>query len=762
MTPISEIIFSGFVSKVVNDIGEISKDVIKKAVKHKNEKYQNVESQIYNVIVNVLNKITNNSYRNNQDSIYDASEVFVESLKRSSGDALESIKSCLRVLGLKVNQSECLKFKISLYEQLGKNEYSELFRAILLLLLEQKNQYDYYINEQLMKKLAEVEKNVDKLNQKLDDVQKNNDDTIIQNKLVKFQDNRKQDYIKNWNSRLFLHQNNDERPITLADAFIMPDYQIKKAISRIGFSYKDTLDMIIEKFIRYNKTSTMLITGVPGMGKSSIMSWIANKYENNVNYMFLRFRDFKKKELEKGLLNCICSMLSCEYEDLENIILIMDGFDEMKTLNISSRLLRAFFNDIKDYENLKCIITSRPNYIDSYYFQNYIILQEFNMNKVKKFYNRITGKNLNRKNEIESNLEVLGIPVILYMAIMSNIDIGKNITKPELYNRIFAEEGGIFDRFYDGEVEYSKGAQVLRNPQNIKVYLEFLRESAFAMFQKNSLLIRKENCKIPELEFQGEFVSILDFPIKHLFDDIGNNSIEFIHKSIYEYFVSEYLFKYISQMINTNTSEEELAVVLSKWLLERKNFSDEIYDFLQYKISKKLGNMFRFVNRTFQLMLKNGMTYYTGTCYKNAINCEVKIFANALDFLHLWENKIIELNSGIREFLICSKGMKIDLSRTNLSNFDLSNIDLSEKNLQGAKLIKTNLDRANLQDVNLKGVSMACVSLIYTILDEKQISYFEEKGIKNSLINTRVAILNRNEIINYEDYCKQKKFFKDI
>ena len=40
MTLISEIIFGGFVSKIVNDIGEISKDAIKKAVKQRNEKCQ--------------------------------------------------------------------------------------------------------------------------------------------------------------------------------------------------------------------------------------------------------------------------------------------------------------------------------------------------------------------------------------------------------------------------------------------------------------------------------------------------------------------------------------------------------------------------------------------------------------------------------------------------------------------------------------------------------------------------------------------------
>ena len=43
---------------------------------------------------------------------------------------------------------------------------------------------------------------------------------------------------------------------------------------------------------------------------------------------------------------------------------------------------------------------------------------------------------MDKKENIESNLEVLGIPVILYMAIMSKVDISENLSKPEIYNRM--------------------------------------------------------------------------------------------------------------------------------------------------------------------------------------------------------------------------------------------------------------------------------------------------------------------------------------
>ena len=95
--------------------------------------------------------------------------------------------------------------------------------------------------------------------------------------VVKFKNNKKENYVDNWNSRLFLHQDQNEQPITLENTFIMPDYKMLKSVGGIGFSSNDTLKEIIDKFKQFQKTSTMLITGVPGIGKSSITSWIANR-----------------------------------------------------------------------------------------------------------------------------------------------------------------------------------------------------------------------------------------------------------------------------------------------------------------------------------------------------------------------------------------------------------------------------------------------------------------------------------------------------
>ena len=167
-----------------------------------------------------------------------------------------------------------------------------------------------------------------------------------------FQNNKKKEYINKWNGRLFLHVDNNENPLTLSDAFIMPDYNIyapkeKKIRDRKKYCNGDSFQEKIERFVNYNSNSTMLITGVPGIGKSTIISWIANQYKGNGRLIILRFRDLKSEELKHGLLEAIFKMIRCMESDFRNVILALDGFDEITLLDKRETLLRKFINELK-------------------------------------------------------------------------------------------------------------------------------------------------------------------------------------------------------------------------------------------------------------------------------------------------------------------------------------------------------------------------------------------------------------------------------
>lgn len=695
---IEDAIFSGFISKIINDITDVSKKKIRNAV---NDKNQSLESQIYNVIVDVLNEIIDDQHKKDQNKIYDMAETLLINFKNNRSDDIKIINSCFQSYEL-YNTDKHIEFKKSLYHKLSKEEYRELNNEITLLWREQQSNAT-----------ERIEREVSRVSQKLDDVKNDRKKIVIPNFDKKFQNNKKQEYIKNWNNRLFLHQNNEGISVTLERAFIMPNFNCHTEI-RLKCSNDKTLEGAIEKIFQYDESLNVLIKGVPGIGKTSIISWISNKYEEDDRVIILRFRDWEKEELENGLLKAIYNTLKCRKMDLNNKILILDGFDEIKSLNATNRLISRFFNEILDIVNIKIIVTSRLNYLDSVCFQIEFELLPFDIKKIKIFHWRITGIELNGDEIEHENLDILGIPVILYMAIMSNIDITKKATRPELYSRIFAEKGGIFDRFSYKGIAYDKGSHMLRDNENIRKYLNVLGEIAFTMFEKNKLSLSKEEYIIPKLEFQGDLVSILEFPIKYLFENTKLN-IEFIHGSIYEYFVSEYIFIKLSEKIDKNILEK-IANTLGK-LCKENGLSNEILEFLRYRIRESnFKEKFDVLKATFQLMLKDGMTYYTKKFYKNVIRYEMNIFSNMLEIIHLWEDFSLDYDDSINVYLQYNANAKLNLSKINLSNVNLSELSIRGANLEEANLIEANIEEANLIEANLQNADLRRANLAHANL----------------------------------------------
>lgn len=448
------LIFGGFISKVINDCADTTKRKIKSVVDDRDNR--NFSTKIYRIIEEILNEVTSNKYKET-DGLYDAIECIFRSFKNNEND-IRAVKEGFNILGLHASIYECGEFMEKFCAKICKDE--ELRNMISFILQKLGFEKSEEISEMIIKAFEDNHMEHDIMLKKIDAIPQNlyelllNSNQNIDARERMFQNNRKQAYIDNWNRRLFLHIDNDERPITLADAFIMPDFYLHKENERMDFLDQDTLEDIIDKFVKYERNASMLIVGEPGIGKSSITSYIANTYKKNNRLIILRFRDWECEELEYGLLKAICNILRCKKNDLKNKVLVLDGFDEIKSLDMRDELLSAFFSDILDIPHFKIIITSRIGYIAYDNFQNIIKILPFDYIRIQKFYKIVTGNGLTEKlmglklkEFSHKNSDILGIPVILYMTIMSEIDIDKNITKPELYNCIFSEYNGIFDKF---------------------------------------------------------------------------------------------------------------------------------------------------------------------------------------------------------------------------------------------------------------------------------------------------------------------------
>ena len=232
------------------------------------------------------------------------------------------------------------------------------------------------------------------------------------------------------------------------------------------------------------------------------------------------------------------------------------------------------------------------------------------------------------------NKKVFGIPLILYMVLALDISIERNTSLVDIYDKIFAVDGGgIYDRCIN-DLSYGKEHRINEVKQQIH---QVSQRIAFWIFESNSgkaVIPRIEFRKICDIvmkeaeekaeDIQSDVLIGSYFePIKY-YEGIGTDELQFVHRSIYEYFVSIYFFESMRNL----TSKEELARELGV-LLKYGYLSEQMLVFLKYKFDDiKKYNLASVILETFQMMLRDGMTYHIGMPCKNAIECELNIFDN--------------------------------------------------------------------------------------------------------------------------------------
>jgi DNA replication protein DnaC len=804
-----EAVFAGLVSKMINDITDISniKNKIIEAVRK--SKHKSIESQIYKLIVNVLNDYTKKIYKENQDKIYDAvEELLIMSRNR---DDHKAIVSCLHILNIDVNENECKRFKLLLCEELGKDEFRELFHSILLLLLiEHKNQYDIELIEQLYLKLNEVIQLLD--NEKI------NEDSKIIPKIK----SRTQEYMVKWDENMFLNNfsewdGNYGANIKLKDLYInehLPHFYYNGGDKKFDNLNKFFFDYFFKK-----ESKMLLILGQPAIGKSTLITWIANNFINiNKNILIYQFasdlKDLSWDNFDIG--RCILEGLGLSYSGLNGKILIIDGFDEINVEKNRKDLLNKLYEELinsKCLNDFKLIITCRENYVDDIgrLRCDYITLQPWNVKQIRSFckiYNQKTKIELpiSTMKNIIKNRVILGIPLILYMTLALNISIENEKSIVDIYDKIFSLEGGIYDRCIENR-NYEKFHRIGKMKQQIH---QVSRELAFWMFENNDAeafipqeefrkICCKVACKNEEDSLKQDFLIGNFLRLKHC-EGNDTNLLCFIHRTVYEYFLADYIFNFMYEAIKI--SKECLAGVLGELfkkgvILENKSL------FLKQKIANsELNNKFNVVFETFKLMLNNGMTSYTKKCYKNVIMCEGCIFVNMLELIHLWDVKSFDLrdlpladylainspgklnlrdveyhqNNYLKNWLIYLRGAiliesdfrnsifcNIDLTAScligadfrgaNLEGTKLTECILSGTNFTGANLKHADLSGTNLTGVNLEQVDLSLTNISNAIFDEEQVKMLSNKY---DMSKTRVYIKKMGTIISFKDYILKK------
>lgn len=747
MTFFEEAVISGFIGEAVSRCVDVSWTKIKEEVKNRNSKHQNIESQIYNILVGVLSQITDIKYKDNQDKMYQATEKLLLGFKDEKCNNLEAVKSGLQILGESINNDKYKEFMILLYRELSKNEYAELYRQIRL--LQQDNESNKASN--IEQKVDKVQQSVDETNRRLNAFQDNSRriDNAQNMEPVK---SRTKEYAEKWNANLFLNDFDewDENAgvnIKLCDVYI--DTQLPHFVWGNNKNTSDNLKDLLSKYIVEKcENKMLLILGQPGIGKSTLITWItanfADRLDDILVYKFAS--DLKNIDWNKGrVTNRILEELNLSINELNGKTLILDGFDEVNIGNSRRQLLDDLYGDwIYQYNirNFSLIITCRVNYIEGFERIKcaYVILQPWDTVQIQSFCDIFQIKSKDNIDEstrekLIKNSAILGIPLILYMVLALGISIEQESSVIDVYDKIFSLEGGIYDRCIDNKSFSDKH----RIGEIKKQVHQISREIAIWMFENNPA-----DAYIPKCEYQNICNSVIQNEsieyeniqkdvlignyfklVKHC-EGIESEELYFIHRSIYEYFVVETICGAIEIAMKefTDESQEELAGNIAIYL-KQGEIDHTIGEYLGYKILKMYDKLemkrrelfYEWWEKAIEKMMKFGMFYHTKMIsnYTNIFAKETQCFKNVIEILRLIfhtsrKNYILEdvdqvlLMRYIKHLLVECRVLYID-------NMEIDNeeqacegfiLDLSKMNLEKAYLERCNLSAVDLSETNLK------------------------------------------------------------
>ena len=743
----------GAISKVINDGVDYTKPTIRNVLNDKNNR--NYSTKIYRIIEKSLNIVTNNTYIDS-DILYDAIEkIFIEF--KNHGDTLESVKCGLDVLGTDVSDQRCENFLEKFYERIRSDD--DLYKASMMDL------------EQMGIKISQEE--FQRLNEKVDNlteiVSRENDNKIDLPKREPVK-SRTQEYADKWNQNMFLN-NFDKRDENAGVNVKLREVYLDKHLPHYIWANNqntsnDLKDLLEEYIYPHNENKMLLILGQPGIGKSTLITWLLTNFkrvlERTLVYQFATdLKNMDVCDLDKDKKILTLGELEISFNDLEGKILILDGFDEINLRKDRAEILNFLYryliweNLIKDFS---LIVTCRENYIQTIYRINCdnITLQPWEIDQIQSFckiYSKKTKSSISvdTMNNIIKNKDVLGIPLILYMVLALDISVEKEGSIVDVYDQIFSlKEGGIYERCFVN-IKVNK-MEKYDDPHWVYVLKEQIhqisRDISTWMFENNpdvasitrdqymricTNITEKSNQNVESIK-QDVLIGSYFKLVRHT-EGIGTEELSFVHRSIYEYFYVEYLC--VSMCKAISESKEQLAGLFGNFLKAGK-LSETMCEFLKHKVRIcELRDKFDFVKDAFELMLRNGMIYYTGINYRNAGKLEGLIFANMLEVLHSWEQDFFYFNSEIVWYLIHNEYESLNLNK----------LDLHNKNIKGAYLERAHLREVDLRGINLERVDLRGADLRGAILDENQVKHLN--GICD-LNETKVYFKDTNELVNFE------------
>lgn len=655
---------------------------------------------------------------------------------------------------------------------------------------------------------------------------------ILQKKLIQDQESeiknedkkhkvktRTKEFADKWNANMFLNDfdKRDKKAginVKLGEVYLeghLPHY-----IWRENGEEEPSNDLkkLLSEYIEEKRDSKMLLVlGQPGIGKSTLITWIAVNFKHRIDdilvYKFAS--DLKNIDWESGRASeRVLEELGLERTDLNGKILIFDGFDEVSIEKYRRRdILDNLYGDWifnNTIENFSLIVTCRENYVTRFAVLKceFITLQPWDEKQIKSFCNIFQEKTKGKISEstmgmLLENKEILGIPLILYMTLALNISIEKEGSVVDIYDKIFSLEGGIYDRCIENK-KFENDHRI----GGIKEYIhQISRGIAMRMFEYNP-----DDADISQNEYEKICDDVMEGKdgekerikqdaklgnyfkaVKHC-EGVETERLCFVHRTIYEYFVAETIYSVIenAMMELSEKSQEELAGNIAFYLKEGK-ISPTIGEYLQHKGMKlyqklsaeKRNDFYQWWENAVGKMMEKGMFYYTKRNiqdYENIMKKEGRCFLNLLAILRYLlpisnkkyimesiDNYRISNYIGLKQWGDYSKLYLegVNLRGMHLHEFELSMACLRKADLRRADLVGANLRKADLQEADLRGAELRSACLEDAILKGAKFNESQIVMVENDSCDLRgveIYIEKKEDFICYEEYRNRRRQYR--
>jgi len=526
-------------------------------------------------------------------------------------------------------------------------------------------------------------------------------------------------YKEKWQDSLFL-----DNEVSLFDIYQLPHYDNE------CINLHDRLQSVFYSCNDINRRM-LVILGHPGSGKSTLITYILNKCNiaEDRSIRVFRFSAFENVDWNGNLENLPHLMLNemgLHRQDLNNSVLILDGLDEIDMYGRHAELLEVFFKQWAksvNIERFNLIITCRANRIESpeLLTTKHISLCPLDHYQTQTFIDKYYEKKSSVKDKInvssflhvfDTTREVLGIPLILYMALSLNINVKKESHLCDIYDQIFSLNNSnsiYFRKKYDNEHPItSNEAEIIHFfSKQIAEKIWELSPSEATLSQDVYFPLADKIASPNKDEFRKVLIG------QYFIEGKDGCELFFVHRSMYEYFVALSIFDSICDVINSfktplemynSIHENNFARIIG---LQNLSSYPDIQEYLRFLMKKSPMADESWWKNILEGFIEHGMCDLVPERRKGGrqgIQEEVNRFYNLLwivreQLLLRGATSPIVVNSDIcsAPYFQIPYDSQCDLSKLNLYNIDLMGKHFNESCFDECYLVSANFSRTSLE-----------------------------------------------------------------